>query len=72
MAGENKLNFGADNLAYLEEPDEYGVASTDVDILKRASDFGVDLDIIPIKILQKVPGSKVSGALFLYQCQMRS
>lgn len=46
MAGENKLNFGADNLAYLEEPDEYGVASTDVDILKRASDFGVDLDII--------------------------
>lgn len=44
MVSDNRINFGADNLAYLEELDDPTVTRVDIGILKKASDFGVDLD----------------------------
>ena len=62
MVNDNKINFGADNLAYLEELDEPGVARADARVLQKAADFGVDLDAMesldePIS----VPNSKTSS-----------
>ena len=44
MVNFNKVNFGADNLAFLEEPDTQNAPNTDVKIVSQAAGDKVNLD----------------------------
>ena len=44
MVSSNRLNFGVNNLAFLEEIDEPTIAPVDINVLKKASNYSIDLD----------------------------
>lgn len=46
MVNDNKIDFGIDNLAYLEEIDNPQVLAADAKVLNQAADFNVDLNSV--------------------------
>ena len=64
MGINNKINFGVDNLAYLEELDDPTVEQTDIGILKNASDFSVNLDgMESLEDVLEVPNSSKASSV---------
>ncbi len=62
MDNQNKINFGVDNLAYLEELDSPMVANADIGVLKNAPDWGINLNNIEsVGESLEVPNSKTSS-----------
>lgn len=64
MGINNKINFGVDNLAYLEELDDPTVEQTDIGILKNASDYSVNLDgMESLEDVLEVPNSSKASSV---------